>query len=288
LKKTRLVVLSGPSGSGKSTALNVLEDLGYYCVDNLPTTLLPKFLELFSQSAEITKVATVVDVREKEFLKDFPNIFRSVKEAGCKAELIFLDADDEVLARRFSETRRRHPIENVSSPMDGVAIERKLLTELKATADEIVDTSTFNVHELKDYLLEHFKTSDGAPVMSVSLVSFGFRYGLPVDADIVMDVRFLPNPYFIDEFKGLDGTDEAVREFVLSKKETKGFIERFTALLTYLIPLYSKEGKSYLKVAIGCTGGRHRSVSIVESLSSSAALPYGSRCRIKHRDIKKI
>ncbi len=287
MKKTRLVVLSGPSGSGKSTALNVLEDLGYYCVDNLPTTLLPKFLELFSQSAEITKVATVVDVREKEFLKDFPSIFRSVKEAGCKAELIFLDAADEALARRFSETRRRHPIENVSSPMDGIAIERELLTEVKAAADEIVDTTAFNVHELKDYLLEYFKTTDGGPVMSVSLVSFGFRYGVPVDADIVMDVRFLPNPYFIDEFKGLDGTDAAVREFVLSKKETKGFIEKFTALLTYLIPLYSKEGKSYLKVAIGCTGGKHRSVSIVESLFSCAALQYG-KCKIKHRDIKKI
>ncbi len=287
MKRTKLVVLSGPSGSGKSTALNVLEDLGYYCVDNLPTTLLPKFLELFSQSAEITKVATVVDVREKEFLKDFPSIFRSVKKAGCNAELIFLEADDEVLSRRFSETRRRHPIDNVATPMEGISIERELLVEVKATADEIIDTSAFNVHELKEHMLEHFKTLDGVHAMSISLISFGFRYGVPADADIVMDVRFLPNPYFIDEFKGLSGEDEAVRNFVLSKQETKGFIERFTALLTYLIPLYSKEGKSYLKVAIGCTGGKHRSVSIVESLSRSAASNYG-KCTIKHRDIKKI
>ncbi len=287
MKKTKLVVLSGPSGSGKSTALNVLEDLGYYCVDNLPTTLLPKFLELFSQSSEITKVATVVDVREKEFLKDFPSIFSAVKEAGCNAELIFLEADDEVLSRRFSETRRRHPIENVATPMEGIAIERELLVEVKAAADEIVDTSNFNVHELKDHMLEHFKALDGVPAMSISLISFGFRYGVPADADIVMDVRFLPNPYFIDEFKGLSGEDEAVRKFVLSKQETKGFIEKFTALLSYLIPLYAKEGKSYLKVAIGCTGGKHRSVSIVESLSRGAALNYG-KCTIKHRDIKRI
>jgi UPF0042 nucleotide-binding protein len=287
LKKTRLVVLSGPSGSGKSTALNVLEDLGFYCVDNLPVALLPKFLELFSQSDEITKVATVVDVREKEFLGDFPAIFSSVKDAGCNAELIYLEAGDDELVRRFSETRRRHPLKDVSTPIEGITLERKLLADIKGAADEIVDTSDFNVHDLKSFLQEHFKSSSEAPKMVVSFVSFGFKYGVPRDADIVMDVRFLPNPYFIAEFKGLTGMDVSVREFVLSKKETKGFVKRFSALIDYLIPLYWKEGKSYLQIAIGCTGGKHRSVSIVESLSGSVASKYG-KCEIRHRDIEKV
>ncbi len=221
MNEIRLVVLSGPSGSGKSTAIKVLEDLGFFCVDNLPVTLLPKFLELLAQSGEISKVAAVVDVREREFLKEFPAIFSSVKEAGYKGELIYLEASDEALVRRFSETRRRHPLAIDESPLEGIVSERALLKELKAQADEVLDTTNFNVHQLKEVLRDYFSGPVSHEKMVINLVSFGYRYGIPADADLVIDVRFLPNPYFVDTLKGLDGTDERVREFVISSSETK-------------------------------------------------------------------
>ncbi len=287
MKDIRLVVLSGPSGAGKSTAIKVLEDLGFFCVDNLPVTLLPKFLELLAQSEEITKVATVVDVREREFLKEFPDIFSGLKKAGYRGELIYLEASDDVLVRRFSETRRRHPIEDAASPTEGIAAERELLKDIKSHADKIIDTTAFNVHQLQEYIRDYFSVPVGRRKMVVNLVSFGFRYGVPTDADIVMDVRFLPNPYFMDEFKGLDGRHGAVKEFVLSRQETKDFIERFRGLLEYLIPLYWKEGKSYLTIAVGCTGGKHRSVVIVDALSGLIGSRYGTP-RHRHRDIDKV
>ncbi len=286
MRYIQLVVLTGPSGAGKSTAIKVLEDIGFFCVDNLPVTLLPKFLELVAQGREITRVAIVVDVRERGFLKEFPAIYRTIKEEGYRGELIYLDATDSALVRRFSETRRKHPLSDVDNPLEGIARERELLKELKASADRIIDTTHFTVHQLKEYIREYFSTPVDENRMILNLLSFGYRYGLPADADIVMDVRFLPNPYFVDEFKGLDGKNEQVREFVFHKKGAQEFIERFRALLDHLIPLYWKEGKAYLTIAIGCTGGRHRSVAVVERLAEELKdMPVDVRKR--HRDIEK-
>ncbi len=286
MRYIQLVVLTGPSGAGKSTAIKVLEDIGFFCVDNLPVTLLPKFLDIIAQSKEITKVAIVVDVRERGFLKEFPSIYRAIKEEGYRGELIYLDADDSALVRRFSETRRRHPLADVDSPLEGIAKERELLKELKASADRIIDTTHFTVHQLKEYIREYFSTPVDENRMILNLLSFGYRYGIPADADIVMDVRFLPNPYFVDEFKGLDGKDERVREFIFSRKEAEEFVERFKGLLCYLVPLYWKEGKAYLTIAIGCTGGKHRSVAMVERLVQELNdMPVDVRKR--HRDIEK-
>ncbi len=286
MRYIQLVVLTGPSGAGKSTAIKVLEDIGFFCVDNLPVTLLPKFLDIIAQSKEITKVAIVVDVRERGFLKEFPSIYRAIKEEGYRGELIYLDADDSALVRRFSETRRRHPLADVDSPLEGIAKERELLKELKASADRIIDTTHFTVHQLKEYIREYFSTPVDESRMILNLLSFGYRYGIPADADIVMDVRFLPNPYFVDEFKGLDGKDERVREFIFSRKEAEEFVERFKGLLCYLVPLYWKEGKAYLTIAIGCTGGKHRSVAMVERLVQELNdMPVDVRKR--HRDIEK-
>jgi UPF0042 nucleotide-binding protein len=286
LKDIRLVVLSGPSGSGKSTAIKALEDIGYFCVDNLPVSLLPEFMEITAHSAEVTKVAAVVDVREREFLKGFVPVFNSLKETGYKAELLYLEATDDSLVRRFSETRRRHPLAGSESPLEGIIRERGLLEEVKSHADKLVDTTNFNVHQLRETIKEYYSGPVTHEKMTLNLVSFGFRYGIPTDADMVMDIRFLPNPYFVDSLKWLDGTDEGVREFVLSSPETKVFLERFRDFVSYLLPLYWKEGKSYLTIAIGCTGGKHRSVVVTERLIEELDSSIVS-IRRKHRDIKK-
>lgn len=287
MKDIRLVVLSGPSGSGKSTAIKALEDLGFFCVDNMPVELLPKFMELLARSGEIARVAAVVDVREREFLKAFTPVFREMKAAGYRIELVFLEASDEALVRRFSETRRKHPLAPSESPLEGLHQERELLNELKAQADKVIDTSDFNVHQLREYIKEYFSTSYAAQEkMSINLISFGYRYGVPTDADLVFDIRFLPNPYFVNSLKWLDGRDEKVREFVLSRAETREFLERLKGFLDYLVPLYLKEGKSYLTIAIGCTGGKHRSVVITEAMA--AALDSGSvTARKRHRDLHR-
>ncbi|MBI5642446.1 MAG: RNase adapter RapZ [Deltaproteobacteria bacterium] len=283
----RLVVLSGPSGSGKSTAIKALEDLGFFCVDNMPVALLPKFMELLAQSGEITKVAAVVDIRERNFLKGFTPVFNELKESGYKAELVYLESSDESLVRRFSETRRRHPLADSETPLDGVTREREILTEVKANADKVVDTTDFNVHQLRDYIKEYFSGPVTREKMSVNLISFGFRYGIPTDADLVIDIRFLPNPYFISSLKWLDGKDLKVREFVLSKDETKEFLVKLRGFIDYLLPLYWKEGKSYLTIAIGCTGGRHRSVVITEVLAEELDSDMVV-ARKRHRDIHRL
>ena len=286
MKDIRLVVLSGPSGAGKSTAIHVLEDLGFFCVDNMPVTLLPKFLELIDSTAEINRAAVVVDVRERSFLKEFPSIFTSLKEAGYTSELIYLEASDEALVKRFSETRRRHPLAHGESPLEGIELERKLLGEVKAFADNVVDTTNYNVHNLKQFLKNYFAAHLRSEHMTVNLVSFGYRYGIPADGDIVIDVRFLSNPFFIDELKSLDGRDDKVKEYVLSRKESTDFLKRFEGLISYLLPLYWKEGKSYLTIAVGCTGGRHRSVAIAEHLAGE--LESGMAAfRVRHRDINR-
>lgn len=285
MKEIRLIVLSGPSGSGKSTAVKALEDLGFFCVDNMPVALLPKFMELLAQTGEIAKVAAVVDIREREFLKEFSPVFSELK-AGYKVELIYLEASDDSLVRRFSETRRRHPLAGSESPLEGLTKERELLNEVKAHADKVLDTTHFNVHQLRDQIQELFSGPVTHEKLTVNIISFGFRYGVPNDADLVMDIRFLPNPYFINSLKWLDGRDERVRDFVLSKEETKEFLKRFKDFIEYLIPLYWKEGKSYLTIAIGCTGGKHRSVAVAEALAEGLGSEMVT-ARKRHRDIQK-
>ena len=286
MKNVRLVIISGPSGAGKSTAIKVLEDLNFFCVDNLPVVLLPKFMELSSQSAEIAKVAIVVDVREREFLKELPSVLNTMMDSGYHAELIYLEASDEILLRRFSETRRRHPLAEGNSSLEGIRRERDMLAIVKMAANKIIDTSDCNVHQLKEIIKDYFSGPTQQEKMVVHLVSFSYRYGIPSDADVIMDVRFLPNPHFVEELKDLDGRDDRVKEFILNKNETKEFLKRFDSLLDFLIPNYWKEGKTYLTIAIGCTGGKHRSVAIVDFLADKISW---ERCILKkrHRDIER-
>ena len=286
MKNIRLIIISGPSGAGKSTAIKVLEDLNFFCVDNLPVVLMPKFMELSNQSAEISKVAIVVDVREREFLKEFPIVLKEMTDSGYNAELIYLEASDDALLRRFSETRRRHPLSEGESSLDGIKRERDMLASVKTAATKIIDTSGYNVHQLKEIIRGYFSGPLSQEKMVVQLVSFSYRYGIPSDADMIMDVRFMPNPYFVEGLKDLDGRDSRAKEFVLNKEETKEFLARFRNLLNFLIPSYLREGKTYLTIAIGCTGGRHRSVSIVDFLADEISF---ERCIIKkrHRDIEK-
>jgi len=286
VKNIRLIIISGPSGAGKSTAIKVLEDLNFFCVDNLPVVLMPKFMELSNQSAEISKVAIVVDVREREFLKEFPIVLKEMIDSGYNAELIYLEASDDALLRRFSETRRRHPLSEGESSLDGIKRERDMLASVKMAATKIIDTSGYNVHQLKEIIRGYFSGPLSQEKMVVQLVSFSYRYGIPSDADMIMDVRFMPNPYFVEGLKDLDGRDLSVKEFVLNKEETKEFLVRFRNLLNFLIPSYLREGKTYLTIAIGCTGGRHRSVSIVDFLADEISF---ERCILKkrHRDIER-
>ncbi len=287
MKNIRIVIITGLSGSGKSTAIKALEDVGFFCIDNLPPSFLPKFIELCHGSAwEITKIALVMDIREREFLKEYPQIFSQLKELGHKIEIAFLESSDEVLINRFSETRRQHPLSPETSVLEGIKLERKALSDLRNMAERIIDTSNFNPHQLRDVIFRYFSEVSPLKKMTINLISFGFRFGIPYDADTLMDVRFLPSPYFVQELKDLNGDSEKVRDFVLARKETKRFLEKFVDLMNLLIPLYEKEGKTYLTVAIGCTGGRHRSVTIVnylrESLNSDKYF-----LRVMHRDVAK-
>ncbi|GEJ58626.1 RNase adapter RapZ [Anaeromyxobacter diazotrophicus] len=281
----RVVILTGVSGSGKSTALRALEDAGFYCVDNLPIVFLEKLLELSAHTAgEVTRIALVVDAREGRFLAEAPRVIEEVRRRGTRVDVVFLDATDDALLRRYSETRRRHPLGSGSVP-EGIAAERKALEGLKAVADEVVDSSSLNVHELKR--LVHGRFVEGAiEKMGVTVVSFGFRYGLPSHADVVLDVRFLPNPYFVPELKPYPGTDERVRDYVLGQPDARAFLDRSLDLCNFLLPRYRAEGKSYLTIAIGCTGGRHRSVAIAAAMAS-ALQEAGTDVRLWHRDLEK-
>jgi len=285
LKDIRLVVVSGPSGSGKSTAVKALEDLGYYCVDNMPVALLPHLMELLVHAGTIFKVAACVDVREREFLKGFVPILNELRAAGYAVELLYLEASDDSLQRRFSETRRKHPLAPDESPAEGLKRERVLLEEVKSNADKVIDTTEFNVHQLRELIQEHFSGVSGEK-MSVNVVSFGYKYGIPTDADLVFDIRFLPNPYFVESLKPLDGTDARIREYVLGSRETRELLKRLKDFLEYLLPLYRTEGKSYLTIAIGCTGGRHRSVAVTDELVKELN-PAAMLVRGRHRDIGK-
>src|SRR5512136_1614546 len=287
MQNLRIIIVTGMSGSGKSTALRALEDVGFFCVDNLPVVLLPKLLEIQTDAAsEISKVALVMDLRERYFLEKYAEIFARLKEEGHRIEILFLDASDESLLRRFRETRRAHPLCERGTVMEGITLEREKLSALRAMADKIVDTSSFNVHQLKEVIQRHFMTSTTEKRLLINLMSFGFRYGLPPEADIVLDVRFLPNPYFIEELKHLNGEDEKIQEYVMGWEESQTFLQKILDMMEFLIPLYEKEGKSNLNVALGCTGGKHRSVVMATRLSRYFA-GENYLVNVAHRDIHR-
>ena len=282
----RFVILTGLSGSGKTQAIRALEDLGYFCIDNLPTQLIPTIAELAVREAtSLEKVAIVVDVREKDFLSQFPRVFRKLRGASkVKPTLIFLEASHSTLVRRFSETRRPHPLARDRSVTEGITEERRKLDQIRSMADLIVDTTNMTVHELRDSFMQMSRDGRTRADMVVNLVSFGYKNGVPVDADLVFDVRCLPNPHFVDSLRKLTGRDAAVIRYMKKHTETQDFIDRLTSFLKFALPQYVQEGKSYLTVAVGCTGGQHRSVMVAEALKKSLKDVKGVRLRVKHRD----
>ena len=283
---TRFVVVTGLSGSGKTHAIHALEDLGYFCVDNLPTQLIPTFAELCTRGeAHLERVAIVVDVRERGFLSQFPPVFRKLRRLpGVEAKLIFLEANRSALVRRFSETRRPHPLAPDRSVSEGIDEERKKMLAIRGMADVIVDTSNLTVHELRDAFGRMTRDESTRADMVLNLLSFGFKHGAPTEADLVFDVRFLPNPHFVDRLRHLTGRDARVVRFIKQHKVTQDFINRLTEFLKFVLPHYVTEGKTYLTVAIGCTGGQHRSVMIAEALKRTLEHTPGVRLRVKHRD----
>ena len=282
----RFVIVTGLSGSGKTHAIRALEDLGYFCVDNLPSQLIPTFAELATRGdAGLEQVAIVVDVRESGFLKQFPKVYRKLKATpGVEPRLIFLEADRPSLVRRFSETRRPHPLAPDRSVGEGIDEERRKLSRIRALADLIIDTSNLTVHELRDVFMRMTQHDRPRSEMVVNLVSFGFKHGPPLDADLVFDVRCLPNPHFVDRLRPLTGRDAKVVRFMRRHAATREYLDRLTTFLNFALPQYVQEGKSYLTIAIGCTGGQHRSVMVAEALKKSLAGAKNVRLRVKHRD----
>ena len=283
----QVVILTGVSGSGKSTALRALEDAGFYCVDNFPIVFLEKLLELSGHTAgEVSRLALVVDAREGRFLGDAPRVIDEVRKKGAQVQVLYLDSSDDSLLRRYSETRRRHPLAGeTGSVPEGIAAERRALSALKDLADEVVDSSALNVHELKRLIQSRF-VGGRAARMGVTVVSFGFRWGIPSHADVVLDVRFLPNPFFVPELKPLTGLDGRVRDYVLGQADARAFVEKAADLCGFLIPRYRAEGKSHLTLAVGCTGGKHRSVAIAGVLAERLGSA-GTDVRVWHRDVEK-
>ncbi|MGD8337186.1 MAG: RNase adapter RapZ [Desulfobacterales bacterium] len=285
MKKPKIIIVTGLSGSGKSTALAALEDAGFYCVDNMPVLLLPDFLELPNVcEPDAVGFAFGMDLREKSFLGSHQTIFEDIRVRGFELEIIFLEADEEILLRRYSQTRRHHPVARGEGILDGIRSEQRLMAVLRKSAEYVLNTSRFNVHELKAAIKNIAKTLIKLAPMRIQLLSFGFKHGIPGDADLVIDVRFLVNPYFVPELKDLDGETEAVKRFVLKNDDARLFLSKYFDLVDYLIPLYEKEGKAYLTIAIGCTGGRHRSVAIARRLYEHVQTA-GREVVITHRDI---
>jgi RNase adapter protein RapZ len=284
-----IVIITGLSGSGMSSATNAFQDLGYFCVDNLPITMLPTFGRLVTDDEEkgIRRAALVIDIREGGFLADFEKQLKALRASGLKVTVLFFEASDDVLQYRFSETRRPHPAEKGQGLLAAIGDERNAMKRIRAVADQIIDTSDHNVHSLRKFLLERFSLDrQGAP-MRVQVMSFGHKYGNPGDLELLFDVRHLPNPHFVPELKRLSGHDSRVVKFLRSDDEVKETLKRFTDLLSYLLPLYKREGKSYVTVGIGCTGGRHRSVMIANALAR-ALRREGFDAHASHRDVRKV
>lgn len=282
-KVGQIIVISGLSGSGKSTALNALEDQNFFCIDNLPVLLLPRFLSLHKTlNADFLKLAVVMDMREKNFVDNFKEVFEQIQLDNYDLQMVFLEASSEALLRNFSYTRRPHPLAQEGGLLEAIEKEREIMAPVREAAQQIIDSSEFNAHQLRDFITQ--KYSQAGPGMSIEFLSFGYRYGIPHEADIVMDVRFIPNPFYEDELRDLDGRDEKVIEFVMAAKEGLDFIDHFYTLLKRLLPLYDSEGKSYLTVAIGCTGGQHRSVTVANELAKRFT-SNSYRISVRHREI---
>nr|WP_304578339.1 RNase adapter RapZ [uncultured Acetatifactor sp.] len=282
----RFVVVTGMSGGGKSTALKMLEDVGFYCVDNLPVSLVEKFAELVSMpGSEVGKVALGLDVRSDQSFEDATKILEKLKNLGRKLEILFMDADEGVLIKRYKETRRVHPLAMDKRVEDGVRIERRVLENIRRHADYVIDTSNLLTRELKEELNRIFVEDAAYNSLMVTVMSFGFKHGIPADADLVLDVRFLPNPFYIEELKCKTGNDREVQEYVMGFREAEVFLEKLTDMLEFLIPNYVKEGKNRLVVAIGCTGGQHRSVTLARELYRRMKGRGGYGCKLYHRDI---
>jgi UPF0042 nucleotide-binding protein len=281
----QLVIITGVSGSGKGTVLKAFEDLGYYAVDNLPIGLIPKFAELTKDSANARRAALVIDIREGETLKQFPAIYKRLRRR-VPATVLFLEANDSTLVRRFSETRRPHPLGTGSSVLKSIQAEREQLAPIRAVADHVINTSKFNVHELSDAIGDKFGGGGEATNIRIDVTSFGYRHGVPADSDLVFDVRFLPNPNYIPEFKKLTGRHPSVARYIRSFPQTVEFMDRISELLVYLIPHYIREGKSYLTIAFGCTGGHHRSVMIASEIRKRLARA-GFKVKETHRDVNR-
>lgn len=325
MKHIRIILVSGLSGSGKTTAIKALEDIGFFCVDNLPILLLPKFIELCEQSGgKISNVAVVEDIRGsasyptlqqdltshdsgegstrpglrqtegvregKDYFEDSRRIIQDLQKAGYPIEILFLESSDPILVRRFSETRRQHPLAIGGSILEGIRLERERLQGIRDMANQVVDTSIFNVHQLKEKIQQYIQEGTSSDKMTVTLLSFGYSFGIPYEADLLMDVRFLPNPYFVEELKPLKGNDPKVAEYILQWEETREFLQRIQELIRFLLPLYMRERKTYLTIAIGCTGGRHRSIVIVNRLAETlrdTLKDKGVLLVIRHRDAEK-
>jgi len=288
LKNLKLIIITGLSGSGKSTAIAAFEDADFYCVDNMPVDLLPKFMELpiEEHASEVAGLAFVMDLREKGFLAKYSSVFESIRQKGYNFEILFLEADEKILLQRYSQTRRQHPLSQNKSLLEGIKTEKEQLKGLREKADRVINTSQYNVHELKAIIFDIAQKNKKLSLMKINIQSFGFKYGIPHDADLIIDVRFLANPYFVPELKDLDGEAKKVKNFVLNNKETPIFLEKYLDLLDYLIPLYEKEGKAYLSIAVGCTGGRHRSVTIARNIYEHID-KQGKQVGITHRDIRQ-
>lgn len=286
----RLVIVTGLSGAGKSQAIRCLEDLGFFCVDNLPPSLIPKITELCQQSnGKIKRIALVMDVRGALFFDALGGLseeLHKLRQQGIQYEILFLEASDAVLVRRYKESRRMHPlVEEDGSVLEAIRTERRRLQELRGSANVILDTTDLTVHELKKSLIGIYQNMDNGSYFTITILSFGYKYGIPLDADLVMDVRFLPNPHYVDELKHLTGLDSQVNEFLFSYEETVNFLNRYCDLLNYLLPYYIKEGKTHLVVAIGCTGGQHRSVALTERMAAELSADY--KVQVHHRDLRR-
>ncbi|MGB7226715.1 MAG: RNase adapter RapZ [Candidatus Acidiferrales bacterium] len=280
----QLVILTGLSGSGKGSVLRTFEDLGFYCVDNLPVSFIPSFAEQSMNSDEFQRAALLVDAREGEQLKKLPEVYRRLRRE-YRTTLVFVEASDEALARRFSETRRPHPMGAEFSVAEGIRLERSQMAPIRQISDLVIDTTKFTVHELRKFIIDRFQKAGRKPLL-VSLVSFGYRFGLPADADLVFDVRFLPNPHFVPKLRPYSGKNARVARYIRSFRQTGDFLRRIDGLLKYLIPHYISEGKSYLTIAFGCTGGRHRSVMMAEAVAKALA-KRGYTTKLEHRDLER-